>query len=80
MGSKYVLFTVGYLLVIGGLWNLENYLAAAAFAGFLVGRTLRDFRWISTIAHEWETTKELIDWERVQLLAGETPEKKTVSN
>ncbi len=79
-GRKYLAFTVAYLLVIGGLWNLGSYLAAAAFAGFLAGRTLRDLRWIATIAREWETTKELIDWEKVQSLAGGEPESRTTAN
>ena len=77
---RYLLFTVAHALVIGGFWVLGHYAAAAAFAGILAGRTLRDFRWIAAIFHEWRTTKEFIDWEKVERLAGDTESEKTISN
>jgi hypothetical protein len=48
---------------------IAQHSAALFVGGVLLGRVLSEIRWYRSIAREWKTTEQLIDWEKVESLA-----------
>ena len=46
----------------------NNYLAVAV-ATLWAGRFLRDIQWYRRLSHEWVSTRELLDWEKIESIA-----------
>lgn len=72
---RQLLFCIAYFGVAAGLWLLDCRLLSVAFLAFYVGRTVRDLRWWKALAREWPSTKELLDWPRIESLAANDIEK-----
>ena len=48
---------------------IGNYYLAVAIAMLWAGRFSRDIQWYRALSREWDSTKELIDWEKVERIA-----------
>ncbi len=69
--QRQLIFASLYALLIAAAWYLVGPLLAAGIFGFWMGKFIRDLQWYSRLASEWETTVDLIDWPRVELLAAD---------
>ena len=47
----------------------RNVYLGIGLASFWAGRVVRDIQWYRTLAFEWDSTKELLDWEKIERLA-----------
>jgi hypothetical protein len=66
---RHVLFTVGYGILMAIAWQIGNVYLAIGLASFWAGRVVRDIQWYRTLVLEWRSTKELLDWEKIERLA-----------
>lgn len=60
------------VVCIAALWSVDQHTLAVAFAGFFIGRSVRDVEWWRALSSEWPDTVELLDWERVARIADGT--------
>ena len=72
---RQLLFLILYLGVAAALNAVQWNVAAWLFLGFTIGRTLRDIRWYQTLAREWPSNAELLDWDKIQRLANPLDEQ-----
>jgi hypothetical protein len=66
---RHLVFSAIFWLIIVVAWSVGQHAAAFIVAGFWAGRLTRDLQWYSRLAAEWETTRELLDWQKVESLA-----------
>jgi hypothetical protein len=66
---RQVVLVAAYVSVCGALWFFGFQLLSATFAGFFIGRTVRDIRWWRTLSKEWPITREVLDWQRIEEIA-----------
>ncbi len=66
---RHVLITVGFGILFAIAWQIGNVYLAVGLASFWAGRIVRDIQWYRTLVFEWESTKELLDWEKIEQLA-----------
>ncbi len=64
-----VLITVAFGILCAIAWQIGNVHLAIGLASFWAGRFLRDIQWYRTLVFEWASTKELLDWEKIERLA-----------
>ena len=72
MGSqwrRHLVISVCFGLLTVAAWQMHNVHLAIGLAAFWAGRLLRDIQWYGTMAREWESTRELLDWEKIERLA-----------
>jgi len=67
--QRHVLITVGFGILCAIAWQIGNVYLAIGLASFWAGRIVRDLQWYRTVVFEWESTKELLDWEKIERLA-----------
>ena len=48
---------------------IGNYYIAIVIATLWAGRFVRDIQWYRALSREWESTKELLDWEKIERIA-----------
>ncbi|WP_254507129.1 hypothetical protein [Anatilimnocola floriformis] len=70
---RQLLFVVIYLAMVSVLYAAHWHLAATLMLGFVIGRTVRDIRWYQTLAREWPSNEEMLDWQKIERLAAEDP-------
>jgi len=63
-------FLMAYVAIPIALWSLDAKSIAIAAAGFFAGSKIRDIRWWASLSREWPTTTELLDWPKIEALAG----------
>lgn len=68
---RHLLFVIAYLSVSGILWMLDFRIVSGVFAGFLIGRIIRDIRWWQALARQWPTNCELLDWPKIERIAAQ---------
>jgi Flp pilus assembly protein TadB len=68
--ARHLFFSAIFWLLIILLWAIGQHAAAFVIAGFWAGRLVRDIQWYRQLAAEWDTTRELLDWQKVEALAG----------
>ena len=68
---RQLVFAIAYLLVALALWHAHWVCATVGWVGFFVGRTVREFRWWRALSVQWPQTAELLDWNKIESLAGE---------
>lgn len=73
--QRQLFFAIAYLTMAGALWSINWRSISVAFLAYFMGRTVRDIQWYRSLAKEWPTTAELIDWPRVEAIANETKEE-----
>lgn len=61
-----------YLAIIAACFTLAEKWIAISFACYILGAVLRDIRWWFTLAKQWPNSVELLDWQKIEKLAGET--------
>ena len=66
---RHVLITVCYAVLYAISWQIGNVYLTIGLASFWAGRVVRDIQWYRTLAFEWDSTKELLDWEKIERLA-----------
>ena len=64
-------FATAYIAIVAATWALGMHLLSVGFAGYFIGRTIRDLRWWHVLSKEWLTTCELVDWSKVEDIAGQ---------
>jgi len=69
--GRHLLFTAIFWLLIVVAWSVGQQAASLVIAGFWAGRLLRDIQWYRRFASEWESIRELLDWNRVERLAND---------
>lgn len=65
-----VLVAIAFAILCAVAWRIGNLYLVVGLASFWAGRTARDLQWFRTLAREWDSTKELLDWEKIKSLAG----------
>lgn len=68
-GQRHALVAVAFALLCAAAWQIGNLYLAIGLASFWAGRILRDLQWYRTLVFEWASTKELLDWEKIERLA-----------
>lgn len=56
------------MLVLVSCW-IVSYCLAVAMGTLWVGRFSRDIQWYRALSREWDSTKELLDWEKIERIA-----------
>jgi len=54
----------------GLTWGSRPVSLAVGLAGFWAGLIVCDIQWYRMAVAEWDSTKELLDWEKIERLAG----------
>jgi hypothetical protein len=54
------------------IWSGGQQAIALVSAGIWAGRIMRDIQWYRRLAAEWDTTRELLDWQKIESLANDT--------
>lgn len=67
---RQVAFLAAYVAIPIALWYLNTTMIAIAAAGFFVGTKVRDVRRWVALSREWPTTSEMLDWPKIEALAG----------
>ena len=67
---RHLVVTICFGLLCVVAWQIENRYLAIGLAAFWAGRIVRDIQWYRTVVLEWESTKELLDWEKIEQLGG----------
>ena len=67
--TRHLFFSAIYWLLMILVWAIGQHTAALVIAGFWAGRLMRDIQWYSRLAAEWNTTRELLDWPKIESLA-----------
>lgn len=49
--------------------SIESYYLAVAIAAVWAGRLVRDIQWYWMLSREWDSTKELLDWDKIERIA-----------
>ena len=64
-------FLIAFCLSLLGVlsWRVGNTYLPVGLAAFWAGQIVRDIQWYRTVVVEWESTKELLDWEKIKRLA-----------
>jgi hypothetical protein len=63
----------GCLSIALAVWLIGLDYGAVAIVGFFLGSSIRDVWIISTSLKEWKAMRILIDWEKVQTIARQSP-------
>jgi hypothetical protein len=80
-GARHLAFSCVFWLLILAAWWSGQQAAALLIGGFWAGRLMRDIQWYQRLVTEWDATRELVDWQKVELLAaGTTPVPNADSN
>ena len=69
---RQAVFLVAYIAIPIVLWRLDMKGFAIAAAGFFVGTKVRDVRWWVASSREWPTTSELLNWPKIETIAGKS--------
>lgn len=69
---RQLLFLALYAAMVYCLYIMGSYMFATVFLGFVLGRTIRDLQWFHRLAQEWPSTVELLDWNKITLLANQS--------
>lgn len=67
--ARHLLFSAIFWLLIPLVWMAGQHSVSFVIAGFWAGRLMRDFQWYRRLAAEWDTTSELLDWQKIETLA-----------
>ncbi len=66
---RHLVVAIAFGLLIAAAWQTGNNGLAVMIASFWTGRFVRDVQWFRTLAREWPSTKELLDWKKIEHLA-----------
>jgi len=66
---RHVMVAVAFALLGYAAIQIDNIYLTIGLASFWAGRITRDLQWYRTLVLEWSSTKELLDWEKIQRLA-----------
>ena len=66
---RHLLFSAIFWLLILLVWMFGQHSVSFVITGFWAGRLIRDFQWYQRLAAEWDTTRELLDWQKIEALA-----------
>lgn len=66
---RHVLTSVCFGLLCTFAWLVGNTYLVIGLSAFWISRFVRDIQWYRMLAREWESTKELLDWEKIERLA-----------
>ncbi len=68
--GRHLAFSAAFWALILAAWWSGQQSVALVVGGFWAGRLMRDIQWYQRLAAEWDSTSELVDWHKVELLAG----------
>ncbi len=68
---KLLIFYAIQLLLGFVVWKSEFRLLEMLFSGWFTGSLIKDLEFLKSEFRNWSTTKELVDWNKVESLAGE---------
>ena len=71
--KRYLLFGGYYGALLTFTVLFQWWTACAAIAGFVFGVFVRDFVWLRGINKTWPFNLEIMDWPKVERLAGKDP-------
>lgn len=60
---------MAYVAIVVVLWLQGFTMGAIAIGCFFAGTKIRDVRWWMALAREWPTTRELLDWQKIEAIA-----------
>jgi hypothetical protein len=66
---RHLIYAAIYWLMIVLAWSAGLHAVSFLVAGFWAGRLSRDIQWYRRLVAEWNTTRELLDWEKIESLA-----------
>ncbi len=66
---RHVMIAVCFGVLFSIACVIGNYYVAVAVATLWAGRFMRDIQWYRTLSREWESTKELLDWDKIERFA-----------
>ena len=67
--GRHLLFAALFWLLIAVAWWSDLAFIGWLFGGVWAGRLFRDVQWYQRLTAEWETTTELVDWQKVETIA-----------
>jgi hypothetical protein len=67
--SRHLTMTAIFGALTVGAWAAGVTEAALVIGTLWAGRLMRDIQWYARLAGEWPSTRELIDWEKVESIA-----------
>ena len=67
--SRHLTMTAILGALTAGAWAAGVTDAAIVIGTLWAGRLMRDIQWYARLAAEWRTTREIIDWPKVEALA-----------
>lgn len=65
-------FKLLYLVLIVACFVFADKWIGIAFTCFVLGAILRDIRWWFALAKQWPNSIELLDWQKIEKLAGQS--------
>jgi hypothetical protein len=68
-GARHLAYSALFWVLILLAWWNEQQPVALVVVGFWAGRLMRDIQWYQRLVAEWDSTSELIDWQKVEMLA-----------
>ena len=66
---RHVLIAGTFALLCTAAWQIGNLYFLIGLGSCWAGRCSRDLQWYRTLVQEWSSTKELLDWEKIERLA-----------
>ena len=68
---RHLVYAAIFWSAIALTWFAEVYAMSFVLLGFWGGRLSRDIAWYRRLSAEWDSTRELLDWHKIELLANE---------